>query len=171
MRYGHFDDANREYVIERPDTPRPWSNYLGSRRYGGIITNNAGGEAPTFLVMNPGDHATLNGDFIGNETQYVMPGRAYTADTPIRSSFPTLNVSGIPIFADYFCPQGRFYAINCKYAGIYISEDAALDFSGFYSLVPLGQIGQQGVVVLGYDFVTAKSSSGAVVYGFGGNAF
>jgi N,N'-diacetylchitobiose phosphorylase len=33
MRYGHFDEAAREYVIERPDTPRAWSNYLGSRRY------------------------------------------------------------------------------------------------------------------------------------------
>ena len=47
MRYGHFDDAAKEYVIERPDTPRPWSNYLGSRKYGGIITNNAGGYCTT----------------------------------------------------------------------------------------------------------------------------
>ncbi|MCL7452785.1 MAG: hypothetical protein M8467_07025 [Anaerolineae bacterium] len=30
MRYGHFDDARREYVISRPDTPLPWINYLGS---------------------------------------------------------------------------------------------------------------------------------------------
>ncbi len=43
MHYGHFDDAAREYVITRPDTPRPWSNYLGSTRYGAIITNHAGG--------------------------------------------------------------------------------------------------------------------------------
>lgn len=43
MQYGHFDDAAREYVITRPDTPRSWSNYLGSRRYGGIVTQNAGG--------------------------------------------------------------------------------------------------------------------------------
>lgn len=43
MQFGHFDDAAREYVIDRPDTPRPWSNYLGSRRFGGIITNHAGG--------------------------------------------------------------------------------------------------------------------------------
>jgi len=43
MKYGYFDDANREYVITRPDTPRPWSNYLGSLDYGAIITNNAGG--------------------------------------------------------------------------------------------------------------------------------
>ncbi len=43
MRYGFFDDENREYVITRPDTPQSWSNYLGSTEYGAIITNNAGG--------------------------------------------------------------------------------------------------------------------------------
>ena len=43
MRYGYFDDANYEYVIERPDTPRSWTNYFGTRDYGAIITNNAGG--------------------------------------------------------------------------------------------------------------------------------
>jgi cellobiose phosphorylase len=43
MQYGHFDDRAREYVITRPDTPRPWSNYLGSTEYGAIITNHAGG--------------------------------------------------------------------------------------------------------------------------------
>jgi N,N'-diacetylchitobiose phosphorylase len=43
MRYGYFDDELKEYVITRPDTPRSWSNYLGSTRYGAVITNNAGG--------------------------------------------------------------------------------------------------------------------------------
>lgn len=43
MRFGHFDDAAREYVISRPDTPRSWTNYLGSTEYGAITTNNAGG--------------------------------------------------------------------------------------------------------------------------------
>lgn len=43
MQYGHFDDDNHTYVITRPDTPKPWSNYLGNTRYGAIITNNAGG--------------------------------------------------------------------------------------------------------------------------------
>ena len=41
--FGYFDDIAKEYVITRPDTPRPWSNYLGSTEYGAIITNNAGG--------------------------------------------------------------------------------------------------------------------------------
>jgi N,N'-diacetylchitobiose phosphorylase len=43
MQYGYFDDARKEYVVTRPDTPRSWSNYLGSTEYGAIITNNAGG--------------------------------------------------------------------------------------------------------------------------------
>ncbi len=43
MRYGHFNDARREYVISRPDTPLPWINYLGMEDYCGIISNTAGG--------------------------------------------------------------------------------------------------------------------------------
>ena len=124
------------------------------------VTDQAGGEAPTYVVMNPGDYATLNKDFIGNEQQFINPSGGYTMDTTMRSSFPNLNVSGIPIFADHFCPQGNVFGVNVKYTAMYLSEDAAFDFSGFYSLVPLGQIGQQGVVVLGYDLITAKSKSG-----------
>ncbi len=43
MQYGYFDDAAKEYVVTRPDTPASWSNYLGTTEYGAIITNNAGG--------------------------------------------------------------------------------------------------------------------------------
>ncbi len=41
--YGYFDESAREYVITRPDTPTPWINYIGEGRYGGIISNTAGG--------------------------------------------------------------------------------------------------------------------------------
>ena len=43
MRYGYFDDARREYVITRPDTPLPWINYLGCEDYFALISNTAGG--------------------------------------------------------------------------------------------------------------------------------
>jgi hypothetical protein len=135
------------------------------------ITNNAGGEAPTFVVMSPGDYATLNTNFQGIEEAFVNPGGTYGMNTAIRSSFPNLNVSGIPIFADTFCPKGSAFAVNVKYTSFYMSEDAAFDFSGFYSLVPLGQIGQQGVVVVGYDPISAKSVSGAWMYNIGNAAF
>ena len=41
--YGHFDDANKQYVMTRPDTPLPWINYLGSKDFFGLISNTAGG--------------------------------------------------------------------------------------------------------------------------------
>jgi cellobiose phosphorylase len=43
MKYGYFDDRNREYVITQPDTPLPWMNYLGCQAFFGIISNTAGG--------------------------------------------------------------------------------------------------------------------------------
>ncbi len=43
MKYGFFDDKNREYVITRPDTPLPWINYLGVDKYCGLMSNTAGG--------------------------------------------------------------------------------------------------------------------------------
>lgn len=43
MRYGHFDDANREFVITRPDTPLPWLNVLGQDDFFGLCSQTAGG--------------------------------------------------------------------------------------------------------------------------------
>lgn len=42
-QFGHFDDTNKEYVIERPDTPMPWLNYLGQDEFFGIFSNTGGG--------------------------------------------------------------------------------------------------------------------------------
>ena len=43
MRFGHFDDERREYVITNPRTPWPWINYLGNEDFFGLISNTAGG--------------------------------------------------------------------------------------------------------------------------------
>jgi cellobiose phosphorylase len=43
MRYGYFDDQNREYVITRWDTPLPWINYLGCEEFFGLISHTSGG--------------------------------------------------------------------------------------------------------------------------------
>ena len=43
MRYGHFDDAAREYVITTPRTPYPWINYLGSEEFFSLVSHTAGG--------------------------------------------------------------------------------------------------------------------------------
>lgn len=55
MQFGYFDEENKEYVIDRPDTPAPWANYLGSPEYGAIISNNAGG----YSFVKSGAHGRI----------------------------------------------------------------------------------------------------------------
>ena len=43
MKFGYFDDANREYVITTPKTPLPWINYLGCKEFFTLISNTCGG--------------------------------------------------------------------------------------------------------------------------------
>jgi cellobiose phosphorylase len=43
MKYGYFDDENKEYVITNPQTPYPWINYLGNQDFFSLISHTAGG--------------------------------------------------------------------------------------------------------------------------------
>ena len=43
MKFGYFDDVNKEYVITNPKTPYPWINYLGTQEFFSLISNTAGG--------------------------------------------------------------------------------------------------------------------------------
>lgn len=43
MKYGYFDDKNREYVITTPKVPLPWINYLGTNGFFSLISNTSGG--------------------------------------------------------------------------------------------------------------------------------
>ena len=43
MKFGYFDDRNKEYVITTPQTPLPWINYLGSEDFFSLVSNTAGG--------------------------------------------------------------------------------------------------------------------------------
>ncbi len=43
MKFGHFDDQQREYVITNPKTPYPWINYLGNEDFFSLVSNTAGG--------------------------------------------------------------------------------------------------------------------------------
>ena len=43
MKFGHFDDQNKEYVITTPKTPLPWINYLGCTDFFSLMSNTCGG--------------------------------------------------------------------------------------------------------------------------------
>ncbi len=131
MQFGYFDDKNREYVITNPDTPAPWSNYLGSVTYGAIITNNAGGysfyksaaqgrfmryRTNAVPIDQPGRYIYIrdrdSGDFwsaswqpVGKELdKYKSVCRHGTAYTVIESRY-----SDISSETTYFVPPGKEY--------------------------------------------------------------
>lgn len=133
MRYGYFDEANKEYVITRPDTPRAWSNYLGSRKYGGIITTGAGGYSFTrspaegriirhrydAVPMDlPGRQFYLRdqetGDFWSAAWQATAkPLNAYATETRFGPGYAIIRstYSGIETESTYFVPLGAEYEI------------------------------------------------------------
>jgi N,N'-diacetylchitobiose phosphorylase len=130
MRYGHFDDAAKEYVITRPDTPRPWSNYLGSTKYGAITTNNAGGYSfygsalsARFLRIRP------------NSVPLDQPGRYFYLRDNDTGDYWSASWQPVGKSVDVYqstCRHGTAYTIiTSRYAGI---ETETTYF------VPLGQI-------------------------------
>lgn len=72
MKYGYFNAEQREYVITQPNTPRAWSNYLGSRKYGAIITANAGGYS---FTRSPAEGRILRHRY--NSVPMDLPGRQF----------------------------------------------------------------------------------------------
>ena len=37
-KYGYFTDDGKEFVITRPDTPRPWINIMSNGEYGLVVS-------------------------------------------------------------------------------------------------------------------------------------
>lgn len=48
------------------------------------IADAAGGEGPSCVLMNPGDFATLNSDFVGVEQTFNRHGQEYSMSTAVR---------------------------------------------------------------------------------------
>jgi cellobiose phosphorylase len=129
MQFGHFDDKAKEYVITRPDTPRPWSNYLGSTEYGAIITNNAGGYG--FYK------SALNGRFLRSRSNSVP------MDQPGRYFYLRDNEDG-DYWSSSWQPVGKplsKYKSTCRHGTAYTiieSRYSAIETESTY-FVPLGQ--------------------------------
>ncbi len=117
MKFGYFDNENKEYVIVRPDTPKPWVNYLGTVEYGAIITNNAGG----YSFVKSGANGRLIRDRF-NALLGTLPGRyIYLRDMENGDYW---SASWMPVKKDLskyesICRHGIAYTIiSSKYDGI-----------------------------------------------------
>ena len=115
MQWGYFDDERREYVITRPDTPRPWANYLGSPAYGALISNNAGGYS---FVRSGANGRVLRYDF----NRFDEPGRYLYLRDSANGDFWSASWQPVGKPLDRYkseCRHGLGYTrIRAAYAGI-----------------------------------------------------
>ncbi|MFX1573173.1 MAG: GH36-type glycosyl hydrolase domain-containing protein [Promethearchaeota archaeon] len=107
MKYGYFDDENKEYVITRPDTPLPWINYLGCESYFSIISNTAGGfsfyKDARLRRLTRYRHNNVPTDF-GGRYLYIRDNKKKEFWSPTWQ--PTLNK-----VEQYKCRHGLGYTI------------------------------------------------------------
>ncbi len=135
------------------------------------VQTGAGGEDVDFAVMNPADWATLMADFMGFEQYQTSPRSRYGKGDVVNSGFRAIQVLNTPIFPDPWCPRGEMYMINSRYLAMYMSEAAPFIFTGFESMIPLGQLASIGVLLTALDLVCSKPSSGAHITGLAAPAW
>ncbi len=122
---------------------------MGAQKYGA--------EMPTCAVMGMGTWQKLAADFVGSESYQILPGTGFDsdADRP-RSLFRAIDIAGVPIYCDPYCPEGVMYVWNSNYMQLYFHSMANFAFTGFESLLPVYQIGFIGGIVSLFELVCAK---------------
>ena len=125
MRYGYFDNASREYVIDRVDVPASWTNYIGLKDFYGVFNHTAAGYV---LYKSPEYHRITrfrpNGP-VDSPGHYV-----YLRDNDTGDFW---SVSWQPVGKPkehYSCRHGLSYSkYLCDYSGINAQQTlfAAID--------------------------------------------
>jgi N,N'-diacetylchitobiose phosphorylase len=117
MQYGYFDNANREYVIDRVDVPVSWTNYIGVKDLCGVFNHTAGGY---LFYKSPEYHRITR--FIPNGVPMDRPGHYVYVRDDDTGDYWTLSWQpvGKPLsLAKYVCRHGLSYSkYSCEYAGI-----------------------------------------------------
>jgi N,N'-diacetylchitobiose phosphorylase len=128
MRYGYFDDDNREYVIDRPDVPVSWTNYLGVKNMCTVISHNAGGYS---FYKNAEHHRITR--FRPNGVPLDRPGHyVYIRDDETGEYW---SISWQPVGKDikqarYECRHGLCYSkFSCAYHGIQAEQTLFIPIS------------------------------------------
>ena len=121
MRYGHFDNENREYVVERPDVPVSWTNYLGLRDLCTVISHNAGG----YSFYKSAEHGRVT-RFRANGVPLDRPGHyVYIRDDDTGEYW---SISWQPVGKDldharYECRHGLSYSrFTCDYRDLHAEQ-------------------------------------------------
>jgi N,N'-diacetylchitobiose phosphorylase len=130
MRYGYFDDANQEYVIERPDVPVSWTNYLGVKDFCTVISHNAGG----YSFYKSAEHQRItrfrqNGVPLDRPGHYVYlrddeDGDFWSASwQPVGKQLPPAPLPQGDLGTSYEVRHGLSYSrFLCDYAGVHTEQ-------------------------------------------------
>ncbi len=121
MKYGHFDNEKREYVIDRVDLPTSWTNYLGLQDMCAVVNHTAGGY---LFYKSPEYHRITR--FRGNGVPMDRPGHyVYIRDDEDGDYW---SISWQPVGkslnqAAYRCRHGLSYTVyECDYKDIQASQ-------------------------------------------------
>jgi hypothetical protein len=131
-------------------------------------TQKYGSEMPTMAVAGLGTWLGLANDFVGQESYQIQPGTGFDsdADRP-RSAFRALDVAGVPVYADPYCPEGTIYFLNSNYLNLYVHDQASFAFTGFESLLSNYQLGYIGAVLTIAELVLTKPKTAVKVTNVG----
>ncbi|MBC8193153.1 MAG: N,N'-diacetylchitobiose phosphorylase [Candidatus Marinimicrobia bacterium] len=129
MRYGYFDEEKREYVIERPDIPVSWTNYLGLEDMCTVLSHNSGG----YSFYKSAEHGRIT-RFRPNGVPLDRPGHyLYLRDD---ESGDYWSASWQPVGKDlseasYQVRHGLSYSkFSCEYSNIHLEK---------LMMIPLGE--------------------------------
>lgn len=114
------------------------------------------GEMPSMGICGFGTWTQLTQDFTSLERYNIVPGSGFGADNKVQSLFRALDVGGVPIYADPYCPEGTLYLVNTNYMSLYLHERAAFSFTGFESTLPNNQLGYVGAILSLLELVDVK---------------
>jgi N,N'-diacetylchitobiose phosphorylase len=121
LRYGHFDNENREYVVDRVDVPVSWTNYLGVKDLCTVLSHNAGGYS--FYKNAESGRVTR---FRANGVPLDRPGHyVYLRDDETGEYW---SISWQPVGknldeAKYECRHGLSYSrFSCDYQNLHAEQ-------------------------------------------------
>jgi len=113
MQYGRFSDDRMEYIITKPDTPRPWFNYLFNEHYHALVSNTGGGFS---YYKDPKFYRFLKYDHLSTD----RPGRyCFIKDTKAKKAWSANWQPTREKLDSYKCTHGLGYTkIESKKNGI-----------------------------------------------------
>ena len=161
QRYGHFDDAHREYVITDPKTPWPWINYLGNEDFFSLISNTAGGYSfykdAKFrrITRYRYNNVPMDNDGLNLNCFSWDPNESFqtTENNSKGSKAESLMIAGL------FVVTARDYAALCRHLGK-TDEAARMDKAVSDMCEAVKQFGWDGNWFLrAYDFYGNKIGS------------